>query len=436
MHIGHVRSTVIGDCLCRINRYLGYDVVASNYMNDRGLHMGKLMAAIELWGIPPLEEIKEPEKFLMQLYVKFNQEAEKNPELNKKAHEWVQKIDQEDARALILLNKIYEVSWKGFEETYNRLDVKFDEVVRETQVVNIGKEIVKEALDKGIAFKAEEGQIVADLEEYGLPSTVILRSDGTALYITSDMGLAKYRYEKHHFDRMIYVTANEQNLHFKQFFKILELLGYDWVKKCEHVGFGLIFLPQGKISTRKGRVVFLKDVLDRIVNLAKEEIEKREYITENIDDVAEKIAIAALRFAILSVDNNKEIHFDWNKILNFDGKTGPYLLYSYVRANSILEKASKNVDNFDVSELTSEEISLLRKLISFESIIKSSSRSNQPHTFANYLFELAKIFTEFYHNNKVIGSEKEDFRIALVFAFKLFMKKGLEFLGIKPVERM
>lgn len=435
MHIGHIRSTIIGDCLVRVNRFLGYDVVASNYMNDRGLHIGKLMAAINMWGIPSLDKIKEPEKFLMDLYVRFNKEAEKNPELNKKAHEWIRKIDLKDKKALELLDKIYEISWKGFKEIYDRLGVNFDEVIRETEIVDFGKQIVKEALDKGIAFKAEEGQIVANLEDYGLPNTVILRSDGTPLYITSDLGLAKYRYSKHKFDRMIYVTANEQNLHFKQVFKILEILGYEWAKKCEHVGFGLVMLPEGKISTREGRVIFLKDVLDKVSDLAKREVEKRGYALENIDYVAEKIAIAALKFAILSVDNNKEIYFSWEKILNFDGKTGPYLLYSYVRANSILEKT--NIPKtFSVGEVDENEKKLLRQMIKFYSVLENVSKTNQPSRLANYLFELAKTFTEFYHKNKVIGSKRQDFRVALVFAFKTVMQTGLELLGIETVEKM
>ena len=435
MHIGHIRSTIIGDCLARVFEYLGYKVVRSNYMNDRGLHIGKLMAAIELWGLPELEKIKEPEKLLFKLYVKFNKESEKDEKLLEKAREWVKKIDEKDKKALDLLNRVFKISWKGFEEIYDLLNVKFDEVIRETEIVEMGKEMVRKALKKGIAFKAEEGQIVANLEKYGLPNTVILRSDGTALYITSDLGLAVYRYNKHKFDEMLYVVASEQKTHFKQLFKILELLGYEWVKNCKHIPFGLIFLPEGKISTREGRVIFLKDVLMKAIELAKKEVEKRNFVKEKIDENARKIGIACVKYAILSVENEKDINFEWNRILNFDGKTGAYLLYSYVRAKSILEKFSGSI-SFETEKIDESEKRLIKQLIKFEKVVEEVKETFQPYILANYLFDLAKSFTDFYHSCKVLGSEKESFRIALVKAFSIIMKIGLNLLGIETIEKM
>lgn len=403
-------------------------------MNDRGLHIGKLMAAIELWGIKNLEEIQEPEKYLFELYVKFNRECEKNEKLIERAKYWVRKIDEKDEKALKLLNKIYKISLKGFNEIYELLDIKFDEFIRETEIVEIGKKIVEEALNKGIAFLSNDGAVIAELEKHGIPNTVILRSDKTALYITSDLGLTIYRYKKYNFDKLFYVVASEQKLHFKQLFKILELLGYEWVKNCKHIPFGLLFLPEGKISTREGRVIFLKDVLNKAISIAKKEIEKRGF-HQKIDERAKAIGIACVKFAILSVENEKDITFDWKKTISFDGKTGAYLLYSYVRANSILEKTSSKFD-FEIEKIDEREKQLLREMIKFRKVLKNFEKSLEPYLLANYLFNLAKTFTNFYHSCKVIGSEKENFRLALVKAFSIIMKNGLKILGIKTIEKM
>jgi len=437
MHLGHIRSTILGESLARVLEKMGKRVIRSNYMNDRGLHIGKLIAALEIFGCKDIDKISEPEKYLLDLYVRINKEIEKNPELEKLAREWIRRIDDGDKKAMEWLEKIYRISMKEFKEIYDLLGVRFDEVIRETEVVEIGKEIVREALEKGIARKEESGEVIGLLESYGLPNCVILRSDGSPLYITSDFGLMKYRYEKHKFDRCIYVTAAEQELHFKQLFKLMEALGYEFAKKCRHIGFGYIHLKEGKMSTREGNVVLLKDILEEGIKVAEEELKKRG--GKRHREIAKKIGISAIKFAVLSTNPQRDIRFDWKKFINFDGYSSAYLQYSLVRAKSVLRKAGFKIkEEISFNRLEEEEKRLIKKMAYFDYYLRKAYEKLDVSELANYSYELAKIFTEFYTKLPILKAEEgvRNLRLLLTKLFEGIMEECLYLLNIDMVEEM
>ncbi len=437
MHLGHIRSTILGESLARVLEKMGKRVIRSNYMNDRGLHIGKLIAALEIFGCKDIDKISEPEKYLLDLYVRINKEIEKNPELEKLAREWIRRIDDGDKKAMEWLEKIYRISMKEFKEIYDLLGVRFDEVIRETEVVEIGKEIVREALEKGIARKEESGEVIGLLESYGLPNCVILRSDGSPLYITSDFGLMKYRYEKHKFDRCIYVTAAEQELHFKQLFKLMEALGYEFAKKCRHIGFGYIHLKEGKMSTREGNVVLLKDILEEGIKVAEEELKKRG--GKRHREIAKKIGISAIKFAVLSTNPQRDIRFDWKKFINFDGYSSAYLQYSLVRAKSVLRKAGFKIkEEISFNRLEEEEKRLIKKIAYFDYYLRKAYEKLDVSELANYSYELAKIFTEFYTKLPILKAEEgvRNLRLLLTKLFEGIMEECLYLLNIDMVEEM
>ena len=437
MHLGHIRSTILGESLARVLEKMGKRVIRSNYMNDRGLHIGKLIAALEIFGCKDIDKISEPEKYLLDLYVRINKEIEKNPELEKLAREWIRRIDEKEEKAREWLEKIYRISMKEFKEIYDLLGVRFDEVIRETEVVEIGKEIVREALEKGIARKEESGEVIGLLESYGLPNCVILRSDGSPLYITSDFGLMKYRYERHKFDRCIYITAAEQELHFKQLFKLMEALGYEFAKKCRHIGFGYIHLKEGKMSTREGKVVLLKDILEEGIKVAEEELKKRG--GKRHREIAKKIGISAIKFAVLSTNPQRDIRFDWKKFINFDGYSSAYLQYSLVRAKSVLRKAGFKIKKeISFNKLEEEEKKLIKKMAYFDYYLRKAYERLDVSELANYSYELAKTFTEFYMKLPILKAEEgvRNLRLLLTKLFEGIMEECLYLLNIDMVEEM
>jgi len=455
MHVGHIRSTVLGDSLKRIFGFLGNEVIGINYLGDMGLHIGKLIVAYKLWGDE--EKIKEnPEKELLNLYIKFCKEEKLSIEQELKmaprqervkkyrGNKWTQKaraelkkLEKNNTENKKIVEKIKKYSLRGFLKTYEVLDIEFDEIVGQSEFSNLGKEIVKKALKKEVAVKRKKGEVVVNLEKYGLPDKVILRSDGTVLYSTQDLGAAVERYKKYKFDKMIYVVGSEQELYFRQIFKILEQLGYKWANKLMHLSFGLLRLKEGKISSREGRVLFLEDIIKRAKELALEQTRKKNPRLKNKQEIAEKIAVAALKYSTLSKEPIKNIEFNFLQAISFEGNTGPYLQYSHARASSILKKArEKPTTKFVVTELTKQENELIRKLREFSEIIKKASEQLNPALISNYLFELAQLFNGFYHFCPVIGSKSEKFRLALVKSFKIVVGKGSHLLGVEPLEEM
>lgn len=440
MHIGHIRSTIIGDSLTKISSFLGYKPIGINYLGDVGLHVGKIIVAYELWADKKALQ-KDPIQELLRLYVKFSKEEKsefqegqeedyEGNEWTKKAKEKLKLIENGDKKTLALWKEIEKKSIIGFNRVYDLLNVKFDEVTGQSNFSDEGKALVLKALEKGIAKKEKDSEAVF-IEFQDLPKRYVLRSNGTASYITQDMGAAFSRFKKYKFQEMIYVTDYRQQLHFQQLFKILGLLGYQFNKNCKHVPFGTLNFGNEIVATREGKVILLEDVLNKATIRAKEEIERR-----NTTGDASKIALSAIKYLILRSEPIKDISFTWDSVLSFEGNTGPYLLYGYARARSILSKAKYKPKKFKINNINELDKQLVVEMSKFPSIVEESFKHLSPNLIANYSFQLSQKFNEFYHSNKVIGSDEEQFRLSLVDAFSIVLKNSLSLLGINVLEKM
>jgi len=440
MHIGHARSTFLGASLANILSYLGYKTIRANYMNDVGLQVAKLVTAYKIWGKGKRPKGK-PDLWLWQYYVKFHETAKVKPELEEKARETLRKFELEkDQKTVALWNKIVRWCVKGFEETYKNLGVKFDVWFYESNFRELGKKIVEKALLKNVAVRLAEGHIVTNLKDYGLPDTVLLRSDATGLYITSDLGLTVHKFEKYKLDSAIWVVMSQQNLYFQQLFKLLELLEYPWAKNCHHFSYEAVTLPEGKMSSREGRIVMLDEVLKELIYLAYKEVEKR---NPNLPkkkkmSIAKAIAVGALKYAILKVEPENKIIFDWKKMLSLEGNTAPYIQYAHTRCSSILRKAKKWKKVFRVQKLEEEEKQLLKKLSFFNTVVQQAADDMRPHYICNYAYELSTVFNSFYEKCPVLSAKEDvrNFRLTLVQVTKNILKDCLNMLGIKPLEKM
>jgi len=439
MHIGHIRSTIIGDSLMRIYKFLDYDPVGINYLGDIGLHIGKLIVAYELW-LNKRALKKDPVSELLRLYVKFcakektkiqegmDEEFQDN-EWTLKAKEKLKLLELGDKKTLKIWKDIVHYSGKGFKRVYDLLKVEFNETVGQSEFSEKGKQMVFNAVKKKIAKFDEDGAVYV---EHKGTKKYILRKNKTASYITYDLGAAYERYKKYKFEKMIYVTDFRQKDHFKHLFNILELMGYSWSKKLVHLGFGAVRFGKEIIKTREGEIILLEEVLKRTIEKAREEIKKRKTKGD-----AEKIGVGAGKYIILKNDPSKDVQFSWESALNFEGNSAPYLQYSYARASSILKKAGNfNKKIKKIPDLTREEINLIKKISDFPKIVIDSEKNLNPALIANYSFELSQLFNEFYHTNKVIGSKEEAFRLCLVQSFRTALKNSLYLLGIEVMEEM
>ncbi len=439
MHIGHARTTLLGNAISNILNFHNFKVIRANYINDTGLQVAKLVCAYFLWG-----ENKEPEGkpdlWLWEYYVKFHEKAKEDASLEEKAREILRKFEFEKDKEIIKIwRKIVDWCVNGFKETYEKIKVNFDVYLYESDFRDLGKRIVEKALKEGIAFKSPDNTIVANLENHGLPNIVVLRSDGTGLYITSDLGMTVYKFEKFKLNKSIWVVSSEQNLYFKQLFKILELLGYEWVKNCFHFSYELVRIPEGKMSSREGKAIMLDEVVKKLIDLAYEEVEKR---NPNLNEeekrkIAEKIGISALKYAILKVEPDKQIVFDWKRMLSFEGDTGPYLQYALTRCNGIIRKAGEMEIKFSVKSLEKEEKELIKILEKFPEICLMAMKDLRPHYICNYAYELASAFDKFYEACPVLkAGEKKNFRLSLVYASKIVLENCLKLIGMEILERM
>jgi arginyl-tRNA synthetase len=440
MHIGHARGTFLGAALANIFDFAGYKTIKANYMNDIGLQVAKLVTAYLLWAKGKKPKGK-PDLWLWDFYVKFHEEAAKDPSLEEKARDVLRKFEIEhDKNILKIWNQVVAWCVKGFEETYKNLGIGFDIYFYESKFRDLGKKIVMQAVKKGVAFKSPEGAIIADLEKHGLPSTVILRSDGTGLYFTSDLGLTAHKFEKYKLSKTIWVVSTEQNLWFKQLFKFLELLGYTWVKNCFHFAFELVRLPEGKMSSREGRAIMLDEVVNKLIKMAYDEVNKRNpKISEKAKkEISEKIGIGALKYAIVRIEPAKTITFDLKKMLSFEGNTGPYLQYAHTRCLSILKKAKKWKKRFKVDKLTEQEKRLIKQLANFPEVVKQAAKDLRPHYICDYVYNLATIFSNFYQYCPVLKVEEEikNFRLTLVAATAQVLKNSLNLIGIEVPGKM
>ncbi len=440
--IGHLRSTVIGDALKRIYSYLGFKVVGINYFGDYGTQFGKLIYAYKhLAGKDKEKRLKDDGvKYLFELYVKFHELAEKKPELESLGALEFKKLEEGDEENLRLWKKFKEISIKEFERIYRMLNVNFDAYEFESESAKSVNDVVKK-LEQNKLLKISEGAKVVDLKKYNLGVAIILKKDNTSIYLSRDLAAIIRRYEKYKFDIALYVTGSEQKLHFKQLFKIAELLGYKF--KAYHVNFGLYRLKTGKMSTRKGKVILMEDVINEVIKLAEKNIREKGIVKRNIKEYARKIAIAAIKFNDLSQDRVKDIVFDWNAMLKLEGDTSVYVNYALVRATSILNKVSELIKTGGKSlefkplkqyhfkdDIKNIERKLIKHLYKLPQIIVMSLNQNKPHFIARYLLALAKLFNEFYMKVKVKNAKKIEEKVNLVKSIEYVFKIGFELLGM------
>ena len=439
MHIGHIRSTIIGDSIMRIHNFLGYNSIGINYLGDIGLHIGKLIVAYEEW-LDKTALQKEPIQELLRLYVKFcskeKSEATEGIEEEFQDNEWTNKAKEKlrllelgDKKTEKIWNEIRKASGKGFDKVYSMLKINFDETVGQSQFSETGKKIITNAVLKGIAKTEKDGAVYVEINDQ---KKFILRSNKTASYITYDLGAAVERNKKYKFDKMIYVTDFRQKEHFAQLFKILELFGYDFSDKLVHLPFGTVKFGNEIIATRKGDIILLEDVLEKTIAKAQEEIKKRKTKGD-----AEKIGVGAVKYIVLKSAPASDVQFSWEQALNFEGDSGPYIQYSYARASSIIKKTKNfNKSKIKIENLNPSEINLVKKIYNFPEIVKKAQKSLNPSFIANYSFELSQAFNEFYHSSPVIGDKSEAFRLMLVDSFRTTLKNSLYLLGIEVMEEM
>lgn len=438
-HVGHLRSTVIGSALYNIFEKLGYKCVGINHLGDWGTQFGKLIEAYKLWGSKEAVEEKGISE-LTRIYVKFHEEAEKDDSLNDRARAWFVKMQDGDEEAISLWKWFYDISIKEFERVYEKLGVKFDYYTGESFYNDKMDAVVEELKAKNLLAESN-GAMIVDLEDAKMPPCLILRTDGGTLYATRDITAALYRKKTYDFDKCIYVTAIDQNLHFAQWFKVIEKMGYDWSKDLVHVPFGLVSLEDGKLSTRKGKVVLMEDLLNEAVKKTTGIIDEKNPDLPNKEEVAKQVGIGAVIFDDLYNGRIKDIVFSWDRMLNFDGETGPYVQYTHARACSVLKKAGydKKAENIDYSVLTDDAAADVCKTIAlFNDKIKEAANRYEPSVIARYLVDVAQSFNKFYHDNIILADDEnvKNARLALVDAVRTVIKSGLAILGIDAPEQM
>jgi arginyl-tRNA synthetase len=435
LHLGHLRNLAIGESISRILEFNGEKVIRANLNNDRGIHISKSMLAYQKWGKEktPRDKKIKPDHFVGNLYTLFNKR--KTKKLEKEAQEMLKKWEERDKRTLLLWKLMNNWALEGFEQTYKTFGIKHDVTFFESRIWKKGKDIIEKGLKKGVFKKSKKGDIKIDLKKEGLDKKILLRSDGTSLYITQDLALAKMKFNKYKLNKSIYVVGNEQEYHFKVLFSILDKLGFE-NKEMIHLSYGMVNLPKGKMKSREGTIVDADDLIEKIRVMAEKELVKREKLSKTkLKKRSLVIALAAIKYMLLKVDARKNMLFDPKESLNFEGDTGPYILYSYARASSIMEKAPEQ-KKFKVHELEDKEVELVKKLSQFPDVVLNASRNLNPSVIANYSYQLAQTFNEFYHNCRVIGSKQEAFRLALVQSFRQVLKNSLKLIGIKTLEEM
>ena len=444
-HIGHIRSTVIGNSLSKIYDALGYDVFKINHLGDYGTQFGKMICAYRRWGNRE-DVINAPIKTLLGYYTKFHVEVEEHPELEDEARAIFTKLEQGSKEEVELWQWFREESLKEFQRVYDMLGIEFDSYNGESFYSDKMPRFEKELSDKGLLQESKGAQVV-DLEEYKLGTALIKKSDGSSLYITRDIAAAVYRKENYDFYKNIYVVATQQNLHFQQLFKILELMGYDWANQCVHVPFGMVRLEEGTMSTRHGRVVFLEDVLNGAIEKTREIIEEKNPNIENLEEITSQVGIGAVVFNELSNNRIKDYTFKWDQILNFDGETGPYVQYTHARCASLLRKAGedivakaqdpKNVD-FALLAKSDSAYELTKLIYAFPGVVEQAGEKYEPSIITRHIIDIAQCFNKFYHDEHIIVDDEVEkiSKIALVIATKRVIATGIGLLGMKVPERM
>ena len=437
-HIGHIRTTVIGNALYKIYDSQGYNVVRVNHLGDYGTQFGKLIVAFKLWGSKEAVEAN-PIPELLKLYVKFHEEAEQKPEMEDEARAWFTKLENGDEEAKALWQWFRDESLKEFARVYDLLDIEFDSYAGESFYSDKMGVVIDQLKEKGLLVQSQ-GTNVVDLEQYNMPPALITKNDGSTLYMTRDLAAAIYRKNTYDFDKCIYVVGSQQSLHFQQLFKVLELMGYEWSKDLIHVPFGMVALEEGTMSTRKGRVVFLEDVLKQAVEKTKEIVLSKNPNAKNVEQIAKQVGVGAVVFQELSNSRIKDYTFSWSRTLSFEGETGPYVQYTHARCCAVLRKSEEEVTadiNYDLlSEGDGAEV--LKVIGSFNKAILAAMRKNEPHIITRFVLDLAQAFNKFYHDNPILVDDVEvrKARLALVAATRQTIENALALLGMHAPERM
>ncbi|MBN1951983.1 MAG: arginine--tRNA ligase [Bacteroidales bacterium] len=466
LHLGHIRNNLLGWSICQILEANGKEVIKTNIVNDRGIHICKSMLAWQKWGEKSTPEStgKKGDHLVGDYYVKFDQEykkqigelvargesqedAAKKAPLILEAQEMLRKWEAKDPEIIQLWETMNGWVYEGFDETYERLGVSFDKIYYESDTYSVGRTTVIGGLDRGVFMQRDDHSIWADLTGEGLDHKLLLRSDGTSVYMTQDIGTAQLRQQDYNFHKMIYVVGNEQNYHFKVLSIILDKLGYGWAKNLYHLSYGMVELPEGKMKSREGTVVDADDLMDEMINTAREmadELGKLEGLSEEEKDNTYRIiGLGALKYFILKVDPGKNMTFNPRESIDFNGNTGPFIQYTHARIRSVLRKAEDNNITWDMElfpeSLSDKEKSLVKILHGFPEIVNDAALNYNPALIANFAYELAKEFNQFYHEHQIIKAEEEAerrFRLCLSEACGITILKAMSFLGIEVPERM
>ena len=465
LHLGHIRNNLLGYSLSRIMQACGYKVVKTNIVNDRGIHICKSMLA---WlkrgnGATPESTGKKGDHLIGDYYVLFDkhykaelkqlmeekhieqEEAEKQSQLMHEAREMLKKWEEGDPEVRALWRMMNSWVYAGFDETYRRLGVDFDKIYYESETYLEGKEKVLEGLEKGVFYRKEDGSVWADLTPDGLDHKLLLRSDGTSVYMTQDIGTAKLRYQDYPIDRMIYVVGNEQNYHFQVLSLLLDKLGFKWGKDLIHFSYGMVELPEGKMKSREGTVVDADDLMDEMIGTARQMSDERESLRDlpeaERNDVLRMVGLGALKYFILKVDPRKNMTFNPKESIDFNGNTGPFLQYTYARIQSILRKSQDDIDATDITTVVpnDKETALIQRLIDFGTVVSEAGKNYSPALIANYAYDLAKEFNQFYHDYSILREEDAQvrvFRLKLARTVAQVLKRAVWLLGMEVPERM
>lgn len=441
-HIGHLRSTVIGGALYNIYKYLGYNVTGVNHLGDYGTQFGKLIEGYKLWG-KEYDIEKDPINELTKIYIRINEACKNDEQILENCRNNFKKLEDGDSYCVEIWKKFRELSLQEFQKVYDLLGSQFDSWNGESFYSDKMPEVIYILQRTGKLIESQGAKII-DLEDKGINTPCIIeKSNGSTTYATRDLAAILYRARTYDFDKALYVTSYEQVLHFKQVFEVAKLLGLNekYTKGLEHVSFGMVLLPEGKMSTREGNIIKLEELLNEAISRAKEIIEQKNPDLENKEEVAKKVGIGAVIFNDMSASRIKDEVFDWSTILNFQGETGPYIQYTYVRTKSVLEKAGylPKIEDIEIDNLVDDySMAILKLIYNFEDILIQVTEKNEPSILARYLIDLSKAYSGFYNENKIIVEDKyiQDARVYLTYATSQVLKQGAKLLGIEMPEQM
>ena len=437
-HIGHIRSTVIGDAIRNIYKALGYNTIGINYIGDYGTQFGVMIAAYKLWGDKKAIDA-DPINELLKLYVRYNTEAEDDPKMMDAARQEFRNLEEGQEEAVELWQWFKDLSLKEFDRVYAMLDIEFDNYHGESYNAAAEPRVISELKEKNLLVDSEGAQII-DLTDEDLPPAIILKSNGSSAYITRDIATATNRDIEYGFYKNLYVVASQQNLHFQQLRKILKKMDHEFWQDCIHIPFGLVSMKDKTLSTRRGHVIFLEDVLNKAIEKTKEIMADRDADIENIEETAQIVGIGAVKFQELYNNRIKDYVFNWDNLLNFNGETGPYVQYTYARSKSVLAKAGKEeFSELDFKNLnTPEEMALIKSIAGFEDSLIKAHDKYEPSIVSRQIMEIAKNFNKFYNAHQIMVEDEDvkNERLALTYAASIVIKEGLALLGIKTVEKM